>query len=178
MFSSPGEADSFRPRGEGSSFRGHSYKRGLCGASAGTQARSWEDCGAVRQPSGRRTARSTKPHLPHPCRVPRPSTSHPEPAVSRMCPHSPAMAAEEPESLVLPGQSQGLAACCRPPSQPRAHLGHPDDTVPVHSAHSGWWGTEGASEEWNPARPGDSVQPPICDCPTARGLGKLAGTRG
>lgn len=142
MFGSPGEADSFRPRGEGSSFRGHSYKRGLCGASPGIQARSWEDCRAVRQPPCRHTARSTKPHPLHPCTVPRPSTSHPEPAATRMCPHSLAMAAEEPESLVLQGQRQGLAACCRPASQPRARLGHPGDTVPVHSAHSGWRGTE------------------------------------
>lgn len=185
MFSSPGEADSFRPRGEGSSFRGHSYKRGLCGASAGTQAHSWEDCGAVRQPWGRRTARSTEPHPPHPCRVPRLSTSHPEPAVTRMCPHSQAMAAEEPESLVLQGQSQGLAACCRPASQPAA--GQPASLEPAWATlmtqflctaptEGGEGQRGGRGMESSPARWLVSASR-VC-CPTAGGLGKLTGTQG
>lgn len=95
-------------------------------------------------------------------------------------PSFPPMAAEEPESLALQGQRQGLAACCRPASQPRACLGHPDDTAPVQAPTVGGRdrGAVGGGER-NGIQPGQVARFSLpCDCPKARGLGKLAGTRG
>ena len=138
----------------------------------------WCFCGAPSPLLGRSRGSQTacSPTPPHPCRAPRPATSPPEPAVTRMCPHSPPMAAEEPESLVL----QGLAACCRPASQPRACLGHP--MTQFLCKHPQWVaGGRGAvgGGQRNGIQPGQVARFSLpCDCPKARGLGKLAGTRG
>lgn len=175
VFGSPGEADSFR-QPEGKEVHSGSFiQEGLCGASLGSSPFLGRLRGS-QTARCRRTQRGTKPHPLHPCTVPRPSTSHPEPAATRMCPHSLAMAAEEPESLVLQGRGRAWQpAAGRQPALGPAWATLVTQflcTAPTVGGGGQRWGRgmESSPSRWRFSLP----------CVTAQeqgGLGKLAGTQ-